>query len=464
MRRPRRSEDFREFSIVKRFSDSEKSFKEVKGSDIALIFPNSYRVAASSLSFFLVRDILHEAGAGVERFFYDPSFKKYYSLETQKPLDEFKIWAFIMQFELDLINMMKILKEKGVPLRRENRSEYHPKILIGGPITYFNPHIFKPLADYIYCGDLESFAKELLQAIAGNISPFSVPPLIVPGKKENCTLAKFDINLRPPVSSAIAPMGEFKNKLLIEVGRGCIRRCSFCMIGHLQKPARFLKPEILREILKRIPTSISLGIISATITDYPWLDELLQILENRRFSVSSMRMDGITPELLKALKRSGQRSFTVAPEAGSQKIRDILQKDIKDEHIKQTFLIGRTAGFDRIKLYFIYGVEEETEEELKAIADICTMAKNMGYKVKASMNPLIPKPGTPFENRKMQDMKTLREKEKFLKSLFKRAGITAEFESIRESTLQYKIANFSPEDLSEAITLFEENHLNALLT
>ncbi len=463
MRRPRRSEDFREFSRVKRFSESEVRFLETKGTDIALIFPNTYRVAASSLSFSLVRDIFWENGLGVERFFYEPSFKKFYSLENLRPLDEFRIWAFIVQFEPDVLNLLKILEIKSVPVKRDERGENHPKILIGGPITYFNPEIFKPIADYIYCGDLETHAKELVLFLKGLVPAEEIPSLMVPQLKENCKVAKFDINLRPPVGTILSPEGEFKEKLLIEIGRGCIRRCSFCMIGHLQKPARFLRIETLKRVLEKIPEDVPLGLISATVTDYPWLEDLLKLLEGRHFSVSSMRMDGLTLDLLKLLKKSGQKTFTVAPEAGSQKIRDILKKDISEEHVESSLKIGRKAGFDRIKMYFIYGVPGEDENDLRAIADLCEMAKKMGYKVKASLNPLIPKPGTAIKGKRMEDVKALREKEKFLKNLLKSIGVSFEFESIKNAYLQYKIANMTEKEITAYLEVAEKFSPSELL-
>ncbi|MCD6550930.1 radical SAM protein, partial [Thermotoga sp.] len=158
---------------------------------------------------------------------------------------------------------------------------------------------------------------------------------------------------------------------------------------------------------------------------------------------------------LKVLKESGQRSFTIAPEAGSQRIRDILKKDITDEQIEIALKMARNIGFDRIKMYFIYGLEEEIEEDLKAFRKIGDLALQMGYReIHMSFNPLIPKPGTDFEKRKMEPVGVLRKKEKFLKEFLR--GFRVDFESIRESVIQYTIAHASREEAAEWVKLFEE--------
>ncbi len=468
MRRPRGSEDYREFSKVKTLSDSEvwisskKTWGDLK---IALIFPNSYRVGSSSLSFSFVKTLLElHPAVVVNRFYYDPGFSRFYSLDSLRPLDEFEIWAFSVHFELDVLNVLDVLEKRGVPLRWRDRNDSHPLVIVGGALSYFNADSFWSVADAIYHGDLEPLWRDLIEALMerkrtsvldrlSDLKSVSIPPM---GKRGTPAMVR-NLDEIPPVSNYLTPMGEFKNTLLLEIGRGCIRRCAFCVAGHVQKPVRFMKIETLEKLLKKTPESVKLGFISATITDYPWLEKLLNLTKGRRFSVSSMRMDGLTLDLLKALKRSGQRSFTVAPEGGSQKIRDILQKDIDEKDIENALILGREAGLESIKMYFIYGLEEETEEDLEAIVDLVKTAKRMGYKTRSSLNPLIPKPLTPFQNRRMQPMKILRVKERLLKDSFGKHGLKADFESIRESAAQRAIATATPETSEEIVDIFERS-------
>ena len=459
MRRPRRPEDYKDYKVVEAYSKKEIDFSPSQGVDLALFFPSSYRVASSSLSFSWVRDLFYTHGVGVERFFFQDSFSRLYSLESLRPVDEFRNIAFSYNFEMDLINIMEILRRIGVPLRWRDRNLNHPLIFVGGAMTYFNPSTVYPIADFVYLGDLEVGVERVSEAILkGSTSILeSFPFVTIPKAGKYGTVAKVrDLNDLPPVGSVMTPEGEFKNKVLVEIGRGCMRRCAFCMIGHLQKPARFLRIDTMKKILSKIPREIPLGLISATITDYPWLDELLDLLEGRSFSVSSMRMDRLNLRLMEMLRNSGQRSFTVAPEGGTQKIRDILRKDINHHHIESALSLGRKAGFDSLKMYFIYGVPGESEEDLRGIASISKLAIDMGYKmVKLSLNPLIPKPGTPLEGVKMEDVKSLKDKRKFLSGILNMKGVKVHFEGLRESVVQYVIANSSFDEAEEYVDVFE---------
>jgi len=467
LRRPRKSLDYREYYEVLRYRKGEKVLEDFSYSGrvkVALIFPNKYNIASSSMSFSFVAKLFNESSIACERFFHEGWFRKYYSLETQSPLDEFRIWAFSVHYELDFFNVLELLKNKGIPLSWRERNKDHPLIIVGGALTYFAPFMFWEVADAIYHGDLEEyfekFVESLLMDEKGKIlsSLLEIPSVSIPpeGKvfKRLATCRNLEDN--PPYSHVIPSHGEFSKRLLVEVGRGCIRRCKFCVAGHTQKPVRFIKPNVFEKIVEKYREE-KFGLISATITDYPWLDELLNILERYsiKFSVSSMRMDGLNLRLLKLLKKSGQRTFTVAPEGGSQKIRDILGKDIEEKDIENALKMGRNAGFNGIKMYFIYGLEEEEEEDLLAIKELADFARSLGYtKITLSLNPLIPKPRTPFEKRAMLPFHILREKFLFLKKILRDYRLT--FEGIRESILQYRLA-FADESLSkEWVKIYEK--------
>ena len=458
MRRPRKSSDYREYYEVLKYRKSEKVVRDFSYSSrvkVALIFPNKYSIASSSLSFSFVAKLFNESGISCERFFHEGWFRKYYSLETQSPLDEFRIWAFSVHYELDFFNVLDLLKSRGLPLSWRERNKNHPLIIIGGALTYFAPFMFWEVADVIYHGDLEEHLGKVVESfLLGEkekvlSSLLEIPAVSIPpeGKVFKKLATCRNLNDNPPHSHVIPSHGEFSGRLLVEVGRGCIRKCKFCVAGHTQKPVRFVKPDVFEKIVRKYKEE-KFGLISATITDYPWLDELLDVLERYsiKFSVSSMRMDGLNLRLLKLLKKSDQRTFTVAPEGGSQKIRDILGKDIKEEDIANTLKMGREAGFDGIKMYFIYGLEEENEEDLLAIKKLADFARSLGYnRITLSLNPLIPKPKTPFEKRTMLPSHILREKFSFLKKILK--GYRLTFESIRESILQYRLA-FADKSLS----------------
>ncbi|QTA38831.1 radical SAM protein [Thermosipho ferrireducens] len=468
MRRPRRSEDFKEFSYVQKFSSSEIRFLKFSGNrEVALIFPSTYRVAASSLAWSWVQQLLVQNDVAVERFFYEKWFKKFYSIETQTPLDEFRILMFSFQFELDFFNIIDTLLKLGIPPLWYNRNENHPTIIIGGPVTLFNPDIVKPIADIIYVGDLENNVSQFSEGIKillrnkkEGIKHLSKFPYILSHVNEKNTLQpkkeilNFDIQKKVPISHFITPYSEFPNKVLIEIGRGCIRRCAFCVTGYTKKPVKFVKPEFLEELIKKYKYPI--GIISATITDYPWIDKLLNILEKYKvtFSVSSMRADKVNIKLLELLKKGGQNSFTIAPEGISEKLRQVMLKDLQESEILNALELGRQIGFKNVKAYYIIGLQEETPEDFLELKSFIKKVKKLGYKkITLSVNPLIPKKCTPFSERKLIDRKSYTRKIKWLKENLKAVKIISE--SYKSAELQYTLNNFNEKEAEN----FVENYI-----
>ncbi|MEJ5257807.1 MAG: radical SAM protein [Fervidobacterium sp.] len=452
MRRPRDSESFKEYNFVLNYQKSEAEIFKLKGNlqKVALIFPNSYKIASGSLAWSWIQNLLTKNNLNVQRFFYEDWFSKFYSLEEQVPIDEFQIWLFTFQFENDLINIARMLKKKGIPLSFQQRESYHPIIIIGGPVTLFNHRIVEDIADFVFIGDLECCSNQFSEALSlDNKEEIENNLLKIPqiySKKyrktnyENCIG-----NLSPiPMAHYITPHSPFKNKLLIEIGRGCIRRCAFCVTGYTKKPVKFAKLDDFIETLDRFKHH-EFGLISATITDYPYLDELLDYIENNeiRFSVSSMRVDKVNEKLLKLLRITDHHSFTVAPEGISQKMRDIMLKDLSTEQIVKGLEIGRKVGFENVKFYYIIGLEEETEEDYKELIEFLNQVLKLGYKeVSVSINPLVPKLSTPFANRKMIDKKEYEKRTAYIKKSVPK-GVKLNFESYKSMKIQYEISHLN---------------------
>jgi len=184
------------------------------------------------------------------------------------------------------------------------------------------------------------------------------------------------------------------------------------------------------------------GLISATFTDHPNKHEILDLLEERniKFSVSSLRLDALSEQLIDGLMRSGQREITIAPEGGSQKIRDLMHKEITEEDIERSLRLIGEKGLQRLKMYFIYGFEEEVEADFEAIGKITERARFYGITdIRISLNPLIPKPSTPFSTRKIEDVKILKSKKHLIEKILGKT-VDLKFESIRTCIQQYQIA------------------------
>jgi len=462
LRRPRRTEDLREYRIVEGKKRSEKTFRSLhlveKELKVALIFPSSYETAISNLGFHRVYELLnHVEGIQCERFFYDRRFSRYYSLDTYRPLDEFHIWAFSVSFEMDFINVVTLLRDKGIPLKNTDRTQYHPLVLLGGAVTYFNPDALWHYVDLIFHGDAEDSLQPLMQQlregyrtktdrtrILEQLKPFenlSIPPL----HHESTTIAKsFTLTHQPACSVFTSKQSVFPDKVLLEIGRGCLRSCAFCVAGHTRNPVRFVQLDVIRSIIDEMQTKgfTDCGLISATFTDHPNKHEILDLLEERniKFSVSSLRLDALSEQLIDGLMRSGQREITIAPEGGSQKIRDLMHKEITEEDIERSLRLIGEKGLQRLKMYFIYGFEEEVEADFEAIGKITERARFYGITdIRISLNPLIPKPSTPFSTRKIEDIKILKSKKHLIEKILGKT-VDLKFESIRTCIQQYQIA------------------------
>lgn len=460
MRRPRDAKDLKELNTVKFLRESETHIEEVEPKGdlmIALVFPNSYDVATSNLGYSLVWKYLNQLRhVRCERFFFDESFQKFYSLDTQTPIDQFQIWAFVLHFENDFLNVLKILLKKSVPLKSVRRSDFHPIVVFGGALCYTDLPVLKRVADVILHGDIEPMLEHLDRVLRPGarkkiLESFATLPFAsVPVLSKNFEEISFCQSLDdfPPVSPLITTRGEFANKLLVELERGCIHRCSFCMMGKLKKPVRFLSLQKLEEILG---THESVGLIASNVTDYPWLNQLIDLLELKGtfVSVSSLRLDRLTERFLSFLRKH-QESITIAPESASNKIREILKKDLTDVQIERALHLAKNAGFDEIKMYFMFGFDEETEQDLSAIGDLARHVLELGFKkVKLSINPFVPKRGTELEKKRMQDVKTLQKKMAIISSSVPKA-VKVLFESLRESQIQY-VVNSLNDDASERL-------------
>ncbi len=426
---------------------------------VALVYPNGYELAASNLGFNLVWKYLNQLErVRCERFFFDESFERFYSIDSLTPIDQFAIWAFSFHFENDIVNVMKLLLRKSVPLRNIDRSQSHPIILFGGALCYAELPLLNVLADVILHGDIESMLTQLDRVLRPAIRsellqsfidlPFATVPLHE--KKFQTVTQCHHLDSFVPASPLVPERGEFAHKLLVEIERGCIHRCAYCMMGKLKKPARFLSLQKLPQILQRHD---SVGLIASNVTDYPWLDELVDVLEQSGISVSvsSLRIDRLNERFLNFLRKH-QNSLTVALESASERLRNILKKDLTDAQVERAFQLSRKMGFEEVKVYFMFGFEEESEQDLTAIGDVAKHLLELGFKtVKLSINPFIPKRGTEFEKRTMQDEKILRQKMKVISSSLS-ARVKVDFESLRHSRVQFFI-NRMDEDLAEELLL-----------
>ncbi len=389
---------------------------------IALCYPNVYRAGMTGLPIRLLYALLNSRDdVACERFFIPTRNEGLVSLESQRPLKDFDIIAFSLQYEEDYINVLRMLLESEIPVRREDRYGKGPLIIAGGPCATENP---EPLADYIdlfVIGEVEPILDELIERIKelenptrrieefADLNGIYIPKIHNSPRRvwiRNLDDAPHPLAQQVPLVDSRSPyMTIFGRTLAVEVARGCNRGCKFCLIGCISRPKRERSLKRLEEIIEegmRYTPAEKVSLIGAGLSDYSRLEELCEYIVSQgwKISIPSLRPDRITERLAKAISKGKQRTVAIAPEAGTQRLRDLISKGLNEEQIIDAARTLLECGIKRIKLYFIIGLPSETHYDVKAIASLSKKVAELGYGKKSvhiSINPLIPKPHTPFQ-------------------------------------------------------------------
>ena len=457
----------------------------------ALVYPNSYFVGMSNLGLHIIYELLNKrVDTACERVFlperkkiqqYENTRTPIMSVESQLPLLEFELIGFVLSFEMDYFNLVKILELGKVRLRSEERGEQDPLVIAGGPCATFNPEPLSQVVDAFVIGEGEVIMPGLMDAYhearaeglsrKDTLAKFSqVPGVYVPSlykhqydetgrllaiepltgapEKVSRQWVK-DLDAYPAHTVVVTDNTEF-DFYLIETARGCGRHCRFCMAGYCFRRPRNRSLEIINgEVQEALKYRKRLGLMGAAISDYPEIDALCRDIlgEGLSMSVASFRADSVTEELVESLARSGLKTLTIAPEAGSARMRAVINKGIEEEHVFNTVRLGLKAGIKNFKLYIMVGLPFEQEEDIEAIIDLAQRVKDymegQGSKgtLTLSVNPFIPKLFTPFQWAPMADRKEVEQKLKHLeKSLRGRKHIVVNVESPKEAYVQGVLA------------------------
>lgn len=459
---------------------------------VAFIYPNTYHLGMSNLGLHILCKIINSrSDAACERFFlpekkllaeYKRTKTPLLSLETQRPLADFEIICVMMSFEMDYTNLLTMLAMSHVKLEAACRGDKEPLVIIGGPCATFNPEPLAAVADAFVIGEGEETVEkmldniyaakesgagkeEVLLALAQQPGVY-VPRFYEPQYNDNGNfngmqastkvLSKVkrqwvrELDKHPHTSTIMTEGTEFENMYIVEVARGCGRHCRFCMAGYcFRKPRTHDLSVLLDEIRKRPLQTKKVGLMGAAVSDYPQIKELTAILvaEKIPFTVASLRADTLDVELTHALAHSGQRTMTVAPEAGSVKMRNVINKGLTEEHVLNAVELAAGAGMKNIKLYYMLGLPGETDDDVE---EMISMIKRVYKKMDAvankgeliiSVNGFIPKPFTPFQWAPLCNVKTLKKRFKMLDNAFKKdKHIQVQTESLKETVLQAVLA------------------------
>ena len=424
---------------------------------IALAFPNTYWVGMSNLGFQSVYQLFNAPDDAVcERLFLPPkqqlkaqlaSRVPLVTLESQSLARDFDVIAFSVSFEWDYTNLLTMLRLAGVPVRAESRTAHDPLVVVGGAVTFVNPEPLAPFADVIAAGEGEELVPALLNSLregsnrggvlkslaakrgfyipsfyrvdyetGGQVERF-VPldgtgaPAVVRKASVPSTAA-----LDPPCTSIFTPDTEFGSRFLVEVVRGCANLCRFCWAGYNYLPVRaFPADRILERARDARAHSKQAGLVSIALCDHPEIDRLLGGLADLGYSISpaSLRLDDLTENIVRRLQQSGEKTLTIAPETGSDRLRRVINKTVTNDEIRDRAELIFASGIENLKLYFMIGLPTETDEDLVAIRDLTLELRDIMVKyarergqigrIIASVNPLVPKPSTAFQWLPMED-------------------------------------------------------------
>ncbi len=481
---------------------------------IALAFPNTYWVGMSNLGFQTVYRLFNSQPDIVcERVFLPPkqeltalmaSGAPLVTLESQTPVNEFDVFAFSVSFEWDYVNVLTLLRLAGIRRYAHERTVRDPLIVVGGAVTFVNPEPLAPFADVIAAGEAEVLIPSLerafrestgrdalLRSLAGErgfyIPSFYEPQyradgvleryVTIPGVDAPVPVRKAALKgadaLDPPATSIFTPDTEFGSRFLVEVVRGCANLCRFCWAGYNYLPVRSFPADRILELAREARVHASrAGLVSIALCDHPEIERILSGLLEMGYQISpaSLRLDDLTDPIVKMLRESGEKSITIAPEAGSDRMRRVINKTVtNDEILDRADLIFRN-GIENLKLYFMIGLPTETDEDLVGIRDLTVQLRDLmlkyarprGHigKIVGSVNPLIPKPGTAYQWLPMEDIAVTDRKIKRLRSLM--ADIDNVYFNIKSERHSYYQALLSLGDrrVAPAIEAAERNGQN----
>jgi radical SAM family uncharacterized protein len=457
---------------------------------LAFCFPDIYEIAMSHLGLRILYGLINENDEYImERCFapwidMEKTMREknipLFSLESYRPLKDFDVIGFTLQYEMSYTNILNMLDLGRINIERNKRENDEPLIIAGGPCA-FNP---EPLANFVDCfliGDAEELLPDFLNLVKkhkkrnwnkegflnearfmpgvyvpsyyefkyldSGIIEEIVPLDNSPQKIKKQVIKKFD-KAYFPINPIVPYIETVHDRVMLEVARGCSRGCRFCQAGVIYRPVREKSIETLLEHAK---TSLEntgydeISLTSLSTADYSNIEQIVKKIlqeygrEGIGISLPSLRLDAFSVELAKQVQKVRKTGLTFAPEAGTQRMRNVINKGVTDKDLEKVVNAAYEAGWKRIKLYFMIGLPLETFEDIKGIADL-VLNYSKKIKITVSTSSFIPKSHTPFQWEPQNTLEELKEKQMYLKSLLKKKNIVYNYHDAYLSFLEAVIS------------------------
>ncbi|MBN1653933.1 MAG: radical SAM protein [Deltaproteobacteria bacterium] len=428
---------------------------------LVLVYPSPYHVAMSSLGFQTIyRQINDKPKRAAERAFlpdFDRSDKRgkatLFSYESGRPLYDFPIVAFSIAYEPELSGLVKVLQLAHIPLFWQERDQSHPFVLCGGPLTFSNPLPLSPFADAILIGEADQTIHQALdivfdsrsrnearEILASEIASCLVPAVHGAALRTKAVCDKAEL---PAFSSILTPNTELSDMFLVEGVRGCAHRCSYCVMRRSAESSMRVVPK--QVVLELIPDEASrVGLVGAAISEHPDITEIIDTLASRQLEVglSSLRPEALDLQLVTALKKAGYRTLTTALDGASQRLRDRVERNVRQDQIIQAAKLARLFNFKRLKLYVMIGLPDEEDRDIDELIDFTEELARI-HPLALGVAPFVPKLNTPLSQAPFAGIRLIDDR---LRRLRRAIGGKATLRSVsaRWAWVEYMLAQGGP--------------------